>query len=164
MRATMTMAALLAGALAASRADAQHMGAGSGKSAVTAPATKDSGADERPELPADRPPIEPRHGILGVPGAAQDSAGPSRLGAPADRSARPSYGESAEAGAGSDEAHETWRSGDLVRSWTSADVRASRQQQAPDLEWTTARGAAPGGQSPPSHRREVRKERGVTKR
>jgi len=128
------MAALLAGVLAASRADAQHMGAGSGagsgKSAVTAPATKDSGtAAER-----------------------------------ADRPARPSYGESAEAGASGVEAHETWKSGDLVRSWTSADVRASRQQQAPDLEWTTVRDAAPGGQSPPSHRREVRKERGVTKR
>jgi hypothetical protein len=97
-----TMAALLAGVLAASRADAQHMGAGSEKSAVTAPS--------------------------GV------------------------------------EAHETWKSGDLVRSWTSADVRASRQQQAPDLEWTTVRDAAQGGQSPPSHRSEVRKERGVTKR
>jgi hypothetical protein len=36
-------------------------------------------------------------------------------------------------------APEAWRSGDRVRSWTSADVRAARQQQAPDLEWAAPR-------------------------
>ena len=146
MRAMPTTVALLAGVLVASRAAAQHMGSGSGKSAVTAPATKSSGtAAERAELPADKPPIEPRHAILAAPGTA------------------PSYGESAEAGASGEEAHETWRSGDLVRSWTSADVRASRRQQAPDLEWTTARAAAPKG-PPQRSRQEERQERRGAKR
>ena len=160
MRAMMTMAAWLAGILAASQADAQHLGSGSGKSSVTPPVTKSRGtASERAELPSGDLPIEPRHGMLGAPGAAQDPAGPSRLGGHAERAARPFYGESAEAGASGGETHEAWKSGDLVRSWTSADVRASRQQQAPDLEWASARGTAPGGQPRRSEQDEIRERR-----
>ena len=36
------------------------------------------------------------------------------------------------------ESYGVWRSGDRVRSASSADVRAARQQQAPDLEWVKA--------------------------
>ncbi len=166
-RATAMAALLAAGGLAAGRADAQHMGSGSGKSSVTPPPARSSGtAAERAELPAGDLPIEPRHGLLGAPGAALDSGGPSRLGAHAERAARPSYGESAGTGAGSYEAHEAWRSGDRVRSWSSADVRAARQQQAPDLEWATAQGVAPGPQARPAQPRQegVQGKRGRAKR
>ena len=122
----------LVAALAAAGAGAQQ-GMGSGKSSVTPPPTKDDGRTaERSEAPISDPLMEPRHGLLGAPGAALDWAGPSRLGAPADR-------VRAQA-----DVPDSWRAGDRVRSATSADVRAARQQQAPDLEW-----AAPGGATAP---------------
>jgi hypothetical protein len=31
--------------------------------------------------------------------------------------------------------HETWKSGDLIRADSSAEVRQARRQQAPDMEW-----------------------------
>ncbi len=126
---------ILAAGLAAAPALAQRVGSGSGKSSVTAPPTKSSGvARERAEMPGDDPLVEPRHGLLGAPGAALDGSGPSRLGAPSDRL-------SMEADLPS-----TWRSGDIVRSRNSADVRAARQQQAPDLEWAASTSAGSGGQ------------------
>lgn len=135
---TLRMAVALAVALAAAAAGAQRVGEGSGKSAVTPPPTKSYGvAAERPEMPTSDPLLLPRHGLLGAPGAALDAAGPSRLGAPSDRVA--TVGEMPDA----------WRSGDRVRSASSADVRAARQQQAPDLEWAAPprAPAAPAGRS-----------------
>ncbi len=136
---TLWKALALAASLGADAPDAQRIGTGSGKSSVTAPATKSAGAAaERAEMPASDPLILPRHGLLGAPGAALDASGPSRLGAPSDRIAIVG------------EMPHSWRSGDRVRSTSSADVRAARQQQAPDLEWASRQGApAPGGKAPP---------------
>jgi hypothetical protein len=144
----------LAAALAAAGAAAdQRVGAGSGRSSVTPPVTKDSGvARERAERPDVDPLIEPRHGLLGAPGAALDSAGPSRLGAPRDRTGS------------AFEMPGAWRSGDLVRSRSSADVRAARQQQAPDLEWASARDAtAPPAQPQRRSGQEKQGARGRTR-
>jgi hypothetical protein len=115
-------------------------GSGSGERASwTAPVTKDYGvADEASERTTGDTPIQPRHGLMGAPGAAQDAEGPSRLGPHVERAGRPSYGEEAH-GQGTGQTSQTWHSGDRVRSPSSADVRAARQQQAPDLEW--AKGA-----------------------
>ncbi len=132
-------------ALAATKAGAQERGRGSGESADTAPTTKDSRDTERAERPASDPLVAPRHGLLGAPGAALDSAGASRLGPPSDRIAMAA------------EIPDSWRSGDLVRSHSSADVRAARQQQAPDLEWAAQRRASPSPTStPPSRSRPTR--------
>lgn len=126
---TLWKALALAASLGADAPDAQRIGTGSGRSSVTAPATKSAGvAAERAEMPATDPLILPRHGLLGAPGAALDAAGPSRLGAPSDRIAIVG------------EMPDSWRSGDRVRSASSADVRAARQQQAPDLEWASRHG------------------------
>ena len=126
---------LLVAALAASPAIAQRVGAGSGKSSAAPPPTKSRGiAPERAGMPGTDPLIEPRHGLPGAPGAALDSAGSSRLGAPSDRIA------------GATEMPSSWNSGDRIRSWTSDDVRAARQQEAPDLEWAASRSAP----SPPA--------------
>jgi len=109
-------------------------GTGSGALSTAPPPTKDAGtAKELAELPSRDHPIEPRHGILGAPGAAPDTFGPARLGAVPERPRWPSYGETV----GTD-----WRSGDQVRSSTSADVRATRRQSAPDLKWATPRTTA----------------------
>lgn len=143
MRTRIWIAAVaVATAVAAEPAGAQTRGAGSGWSAATPPVTKsDETPTEASRLPTRDLPIEPRHGVLGAPGAAFDSAGPSRLGRHGTRSVRPYYGEEAQASGG--EPYQAWVSGDRVRSWSSADVRAARQQQAPDLEWATASGHVP---------------------
>ncbi|HEX9290850.1 MAG TPA: hypothetical protein VF904_15125 [Anaeromyxobacteraceae bacterium] len=148
---TRRIAVALALALVAAPARAQHKGSGSGQApATTAPVTKTVGPSvERAELPARDLPIEPRHGLLGAPGAARDAAGPSRLGPHADRATLPSYGEAAQQGSGGGTTHETWKSGDRIRSWTSADVRAARGQQAPDLEWASAGGGSSNAQAQP---------------
>jgi hypothetical protein len=89
---------------------------GSNGTASTAPATKSAGAAaETAELPGRDGPIEPRHGILGAPVESVATAPP------------------------------TWRSGDRVRSRSSADVRQARQQQAPDLEFVGAADAKAQG-------------------
>jgi hypothetical protein len=112
------------------RADGESTGSGSGKPAETPPVTKSDGPGlERAALPARDLPLEPRHGMLGAPGAAVDEAGPSRLGSHGDRSTAPNYGEAGARGPAE------WQSGDRPRSLTSADVRAARREQAPDLEW-----------------------------
>ncbi|HUK65562.1 MAG TPA: hypothetical protein VLV17_01955 [Anaeromyxobacteraceae bacterium] len=111
-------------------AQAESTGAGSGRNAATPPVTKSAGPPrEEAHLPARDLPLEPRHGMLGAPGSAVDGEGPSRLGSHSDRSTAPSYGEGGPAGPG------WWRSGDRARSASSADVRAARREQAPDLEW-----------------------------
>lgn len=134
---TLPKAALLASLLAATAAAAQQVGEGSGKSSVTPPPTKDSGSrGEGAEMPISTPAIEPRHGLLGAPGAALDSAGPSRLGPPPDRISIVA------------EMPDSWRSGDRVRSLSSSDVRAARRQQAPDLEWAPAQRASPAHGGP----------------
>ena len=137
--------------LTANLAAAQARGSGSGGNASTPPATKDAGpAAESATLPARDLPIEPRHGFFGAPGAASDALGPSRLGSHGDRAVTPSYGEAAPQVSGGGEPYQTWRSGDLVRSRSSADVRAARQQQAPDLEWASTPAAAAGDTQRPN--------------
>ena len=153
MRTITGLAAVATLMLAGGSALAQPRGSGSGRAASTEPVTKDAGPSaEAAVLPARDLPLDPRHGMLGAPGSAQDQEGPSRLGRRANREVGPSsYGESARQGAGGGEAYEPWRSGDQVRSPSSADVRAARQQQAPDLEWAssgTASGAPRRSQLP----------------
>ncbi len=139
---TVPLSLVLALGLAATPALAQRRGEGSGRSPDTAPATKSAGPPEEQALrtPTDLP-VLPPHGMLGAPGAAQDALGPSRLGAHADSPTAPSYGESARLGA-TGEVYQGWKSGDRVRSLNSGDVRAARQEQAPDLEWANTGGAA----------------------
>jgi hypothetical protein len=129
--------AVLLTVVAVTRVEAQSRGSGGNSAtAATAPATKSAGpAEERAQLPGRDGPAEPRHGILGAPGAAPDANGPTRLGASA-LTAPISAGE--RSGGAS-----TWQSGDGVRSATSADVRQARQQQAPDLEYVGGNGAKP---------------------
>jgi hypothetical protein len=106
---------------------------GSSGNTRAAPETKSAGAaSERSAEPERDLPIEPRHGIFGAPGAANDAYGPSRLGAGSPRTTLPSYGERAE---GEGRSYEAWQSGDRVRSPSSADVRLARRQDAPDLEF-----------------------------
>ncbi len=138
---------LLAGALVAAGAACSKMkGSGAGGFSDTPPPTKSAGMDaERAYLPARELDYgDYRRGVLGAPGAARDSAGGSRLGARTERAAKPAYGESAQ-GQGPGEVSEAWKSGDAVRSWSSADVRQSRQQEAPEVE--VARAGAVGGAS-----------------
>jgi hypothetical protein len=111
---------------------------------ATAPPPTKSAGDERAVRPARDAPIDPRHGLLGAPGAAPDPDPASRLGAAAPPSG--SYGEAARAGRGSGAISSTWHSGDRVRSADSADVRLARQQEAPDLEFVDG---AQGGRSAP---------------
>jgi hypothetical protein len=128
-------------------AAAQSRGSGSGRLSSTAPVTKDAGPPaEAAALPARDLPLEPRHGFFGAPGAAGDQDGPSRLGRHGDRATAPSYGEAARQVAAGGEVSDAWRSGDRVRSLSSADVRAARQQQAPDLEWASAGGTSGAAQ------------------
>jgi hypothetical protein len=122
-----SVAAALAG-MAAAR------GTGTGAPSVTYSPTRSSGgAAERAQLPLRDSEMLPRHGVLGAPGAAPDALGGSRLGR---RDLDPLQGGG--------EASPTWTAGDRVRSLSSADVRAARVQQAPELEW------AGGGGAPPS--------------
>ena len=111
--------------LTATVARARGVG-GTGESSVTPPRTSDSAVLERAVRPAHDLPLATAHGMMGAPGAGQDSLGPSRLG---QHGERPAPGH-------------PWHSGDRVRSPTSSDVRATRQQQAPDLEWADASGRA----------------------
>lgn len=144
MRISPALLALLALVLfaAAPPALAQRRGEGSGRAPGTAPPTKSAGPPEEAAYrPSPDPVLLPPHGMMGAPGAALDSLGPSRLGPRGETSVAPSYGEAAQRGAGA-EPYEAWQSGDRVRSTSSADVRAARQQQAPDLEWATASGPA----------------------
>lgn len=122
------------GALAvAGSADAQSRG--SAGSPFTSPVTKSAGgAAERANQGERELPIEPRHGVLASPGSAPDAYGPTRLGPDAARPSAPMYGEAAKGDTGT--VSSTWHSGDRIRSYTSADVRSARQQQAPDLEIT----------------------------
>ena len=97
-------------------AEAQTKGSGSGKFSFTPPPTKGEGAVyERTQLrPLDL------------------DAAPGRP----PRAIAPSYGDDGQPDWG--DSSRTRRSGDTVRSLTSADVRAARQEQAPDLEWGKA--------------------------
>ena len=133
MRMATALFVSLAALVSASPAQAQRRGEGSGRSSTTLPATRNSSADEMP--PATDMPVTPRHGFMGGLGTAPDPLGASRLGAHAEHAVRASYGESAQPGAAGAESYQAWKSGDRVRSHSSADVRAARQQQAPDLEW-----------------------------
>lgn len=139
---TTRLATGLAVLLVATQAAAQARGSGSGFGAATAPVTKSAGPPiEAPYLSAEDLPVTPRHGMMGAPGAAMDQLGPSRLGPHGERGLVPEYGEAPpEMGGAVDmgESYGVWRSGDRVRSASSADVRAARQQQAPDLEWVKA--------------------------
>ncbi len=113
--------------LLAVSAHAQERGGGSGRSSATPPVTKSEGpAEERALQPARQLPIAPRHGLLGAPGAAPDASGSSRLGPGAIDL---TIGEYRPAGP-----LITRPSGDRIRSWSSADVRETRRQQAPDIE------------------------------
>ena len=101
-------------------------GTGSGKSSTTPPVTKSSGvAMERAATPPRPPNFEARPGYLGGLGAAQEIGGP--LGPRGDL-ARKAYQSEAT----------VQPAGDVIRSWSSSDVRAARVQQAPDLEWASA--------------------------
>ncbi len=145
--ATAVSAALL---LLAGPAEAQVKGPGTGTYAWTSPVTKDAGPPEEKALVRARDePYEPRHGLFGAPGAAPDAAGPSRLGPLSERAWSPSYGEN-EQGPAAGESYATWKSGARIRSWSSADVRSARQQQAPDLEWVAAGVSAPAPDVPPA--------------
>jgi hypothetical protein len=110
---------------------------GSAGTSDAAPRTKDAGPrQESAQEPGGTLPIEPRHGLLGAPGAAPDADGPSRLGREAPTTAAPSYGEAPApiGGALGRTMSRTWQSGDRVRSPSSADVRLARLQEAPDIE------------------------------
>ncbi len=129
--------------LVAPPALAQRRGTGSGRAPGTAPPTKSAGPpEEAAHRPSPDPVLLPPHGMMGAPGAALDSLGPSRLGPHGETSVAPSYGEAAQRGSGGGESYQAWKSGDRVRSTSSADVRSARQQQAPDLEWASANGPA----------------------
>ncbi|HTT72076.1 MAG TPA: hypothetical protein VMG32_12710 [Anaeromyxobacteraceae bacterium] len=133
---SLALLALLALASGRARADDLTTGSGTGRNAATPPATKSDGpAYELAHLPAKDLPLTPPHGMLGAPGGGGDAEGPTRLGAHSESPAVPSYGEEVSE-------PDRWRSGDLARSPSSADVRAARQEQAPDLEW------ASGSESP----------------
>lgn len=147
MRTTRGVAAALLAAWAAA-AGAQARGAGLGWTGGGPPATKSSGpSGERASSLQQRPPqFDRRHGMLGAAGAAPDQQGEQRLGGFRGHASAPSYGEAArQASGGGEYAYDAWRSGDLVRSTSAADVRAARVQQAPDLEWAGAQATAATG-------------------
>ena len=139
----------LAGAaalLVASAAAAQTRGMGSGKSSAMPSMTKGSSSSaERAARPSRPPDFDPRPGYMGGMGAAPEAGGP--LGPRSDVSQRPSYGEGAQRGSSGGESYQTWKSGDVVRSWSANDVRAARVQQAPDLEWAGSAGSDQGAQT-----------------
>jgi hypothetical protein len=92
--------------LASGVAGAQRRGSGSGESSVTPPPGRGAGAAmESAQAGA-------RHGPM-----------PARMR------------EADQTTSAGGQSYETWKSGDLVRSASSADVRAARRQQAPDMEW-----------------------------
>ena len=123
----------VAGVFLASAAAAR--GVGSGKSSTTPPATKNGGAAmERDAKPPRPPDFDPRPGYLGGMGAAQERGGP--LGPRGDLAQKPSQAQAA-----------VQPAGDVIRSWSSSDVRAARVQQAPDLNWAGA-AAAPEQRRP----------------
>ncbi len=136
-------------ALAAAPARAQRRGEGShGGWPDTEPSTRSAGpAEESAYAPTGDLPLSPRHGMMGAPGAAPDAYGPSRLGAHGEGLVAPSPGV-ARSPSGPEEVTGGWRAGDRVRSASSADVRAARQQQAPDLEWASSRAPAQPGVEP----------------
>jgi hypothetical protein len=123
----MAMAAAMAFAAGAS---AQGSG-GRGQATKAAP-TKDSGKAPDRSAPSHELPAQTQRGLLGAPEAAPDAAGALRLGVTTPLPVKP--------GGGAGESYQTWQSGDRVRSLSSADVRAARVQQAPDLEWSQAAG------------------------
>ncbi len=132
---TAVLAAVLTVALPG-RALAQVRGSGSGALSDTPPVTRGSGtAPERAQLPIRDSQIVPRHGVLGAPGGAPDAYGGSGPGRAALR-------------AGAEPGPE-WTAGDRVRSNSSAEVRAARVQQAPDLEWGESAAASAGPAAPP---------------
>jgi hypothetical protein len=129
-----------------SAASGQARGGGVGWTGGEPPPTKSTGptAEQAASLQVQPPRFERGLGLLGAAGAASDYQGPWRLGG-YGRSTfppiAPSYGEAA----GGSSPFEAWRSGDVVRSTSAADVRAARMQQAPDLEWTGAQATANEG-------------------
>jgi hypothetical protein len=109
-----TAAAILAAGLLACQLNTK--GSGSGEISSKPPPTKNRGLDfERTQL---RP---------------MDMEAAS--GRP-ERTVAPTYAENGQPAWG--EAYETRTAGDRVRSLGSAEVRAARQEQAPDLEWGKA--------------------------
>ena len=134
----MTFTAVLAAVLTVAlpgTALAQVRGSGSGALSDTLPVTRGSGtAPEQAQLPIRDSQIVPRHGVLGAPGGAPDAHGGS--------------GAALRAGAGAEPGPE-WTAGDRVRSISSAEVRAARVQQAPDLEWGESAAASAGPAVPP---------------
>ncbi|HET9598630.1 MAG TPA: hypothetical protein VFP65_23840 [Anaeromyxobacteraceae bacterium] len=128
---TATLAAALAGTAAA-------RGTGTGASSATyGPSRGAGGTAEQAQLPLRDSEMVPRHGVLGAPGAAPDALGGSRLG-------RRDLDPLQNAGEG----NATWTAGDRVRSVSSADVRAARVQQAPELEWAGTGGASARAAAP----------------
>ncbi len=129
--------------LVAVPAAAQRRGTGLTRGSAAAPPPTQNSGDTAASVSSTGAvhelPILPQHGFFGAPGAAQDALGPSRLGPRAESPVRGSYGEAAPS---TGETYSAWKSGDRVRSASSADVRGARQQQAPDLEWASA-GAGP---------------------
>jgi hypothetical protein len=131
-------------------AGAQARGGGVGWTGGEPPVTKSAGpeAERAANLQQQPPQFARALGLLGAAGAASDPQGPWRLGRYGRASwpsIAPSYGEAAQLGPGGGSSYEAWKSGDLVRSTSAADVRAARGQQAPDLEWTGAQASANEG-------------------
>jgi hypothetical protein len=125
--------------LLAGRAAPQPRGGGRGESATALPAVTGAGPrEERADLPGRDLPIEPRHGLLGAPGAALDRMGSSRLGPSAPLGRRISYGQLPPGAPLFDTP-----SGDLIRSWSSSDVREARKELAPDVQIVGAPQRAP---------------------
>ncbi len=136
----------VAALLVASAAAAQARGMGSDKSSVTPPVTKSGGPDaERAAMPSRPPSFDPRPGYMGGLGAALERGGP--LGPRSELAKKPSHREAAQPGSGGGESYQTWKSGDIIRSWSANDVRAARVQQAPDLEWAGAAGPNQGAET-----------------
>ncbi len=129
------VALLTAAALTPARGLAQTRGSGTTWDSAAPSPTR----NEPPATKASRPPSEgksfdDRRGLLGAPGAGQDKLGGSRLGVRAEVQPIPPEG--------------SWVAGDRTRSLSSADVRAARAEQAPDLEWVTAQGTEGQGAAP----------------
>jgi hypothetical protein len=143
-------AAALATAGWVSLAGAQSRGGGEGLTGGNPPPTKNAGPEaERASLLQQRDPrFERGLGLLGAAGAATDRRSAWRLEGlprPYGTSVAPSYGEAAQQASGGGQSYEKWKSGDLVRSTSAADVRSARLQQAPDLEWTGAQASPDEG-------------------
>lgn len=139
MRAATALGLLVLLVAAPARAERRGTGTRDADSTTPPPSEYPPARLESTVAPARDLPAIPRHGMMGSPGAAQDALGPSRLGPHGEQPSRPSWGEAAP---GTGQSYARWHAGDRVRSASSADVRAARQQQAPDLEW------ASGGDAP----------------